>query len=179
MARALFIGRFQPLHNGHLEVIKEIKRKHDEIVIGIGSAYQAFTKENPFTSGERYEMILRALNEEGITGFYVVPIPDINRYNIWPEHVNTLCPRFDVVYTNSPLNILLFKNAGFEVKTTKIYKRSEYSGREIRHRIIKGESWHDLVPPSVIKFLEEIEGVERLRELAKDDYSYDQNKEDA
>ena len=36
--RGLLIGRMQPVHNGHIEIIKQILEEVDEIIIGIGSA---------------------------------------------------------------------------------------------------------------------------------------------
>ena len=38
IVRGILIGRMQPLHNGHIEVIKKILNEVDEIIIGIGSA---------------------------------------------------------------------------------------------------------------------------------------------
>ncbi|WP_243678243.1 adenylyltransferase/cytidyltransferase family protein [Vulcanisaeta distributa] len=47
MVRALFVGRFQPLHRGgHEEVIKWLLGRHDELVIAIGSANESFTPRN-------------------------------------------------------------------------------------------------------------------------------------
>src|SRR3970040_1541422 len=51
--RALWIGRFQPFHLGHLSMAKRILAEVDELVIGIGSAQYSHTPENPFTAGER------------------------------------------------------------------------------------------------------------------------------
>ncbi|MEM0023032.1 MAG: adenylyltransferase/cytidyltransferase family protein, partial [Archaeoglobaceae archaeon] len=48
--RALFIGRFQPYHLGHHEVVKKILEEVDELIIGIGSAQESHSLENPFTA---------------------------------------------------------------------------------------------------------------------------------
>ena len=61
--RGLYIGRFQPYHLGHQAVLEEIAREVDEIVIVIGSAQESHGPENPFTSGERMEMIYAALGK--------------------------------------------------------------------------------------------------------------------
>ena len=53
MATALYIGRFQPPHLGHISVIKEILKKYDSVIIGIGSAQEKGTYENPFSAAER------------------------------------------------------------------------------------------------------------------------------
>src|SRR5256885_9498938 len=54
--RALFVGRFQPFHRGHLSMVKRILESNSEIIVGIGSAQYSHTGENPFTAGERYEI---------------------------------------------------------------------------------------------------------------------------
>jgi nicotinamide-nucleotide adenylyltransferase len=164
--RALTLGRFQPFHNGHLEVIKEILEEHDSLVIVIGSAQHSHSLENPFTAGERYLMISNTLANHGISNYFLVPVMDINRYALWVAHVESLIPSVDIVYTHNPLTKRLFGEKNYQVETPKLYDRENYSGQEIRRRIIESESWQDLVPSEVVKVIEDIEGVDRLRDLA-------------
>lgn len=53
----VYIGRFQPLHNAHVEIIRRAKALADKVVIIIGSAYQPRTYKNPFTTEERKAML--------------------------------------------------------------------------------------------------------------------------
>jgi len=149
--RALFVGRFQPFHRGHLATVKRILETNDEIIVGIGSAQYSHTGENPFTAGERYEMIKRALDAEGIHDYHIVPIPDTHVHSVWVSHVTSLVPRFDAVYTNSDLVVRLFREHGLKV----------------RHRMLKGGDWESLVPSVVAEYIKEIDGVERIRETHK------------
>ena len=71
---ALIIGRFQPFHNGHLMVLKAMASKYSPVV-AIGSAQLSHTADNPFTAGERYEMILSAVEDEGLQ-VRILPVPD-------------------------------------------------------------------------------------------------------
>jgi nicotinamide-nucleotide adenylyltransferase len=161
----LIIGRFQPFHNGHFEVIKTIANDCDAIIIGIGSAELSHTLDNPFTAGERHLMISRALKEEGLDTFYIVPIVDIHRYAVWVSHVEALVPPFNTIYSNNPLTRRLFREAGYEVRHSPLFNRDLYSGTEIRRRIIDGEEWKDLVPKGVAGVIEEIDGVNRVKDL--------------
>jgi nicotinamide-nucleotide adenylyltransferase len=163
--RALFLGRFQPFHLGHFNVIYEIAKDAEYIVIAIGSAQLSHSKENPFTSGERYSMISRALNAGLINNYHIVPIEDLNRYSLWVSHVVSHCPEFDAVYAHNPLSIRLFKEGGYKVVKLELINPDTYSATEIRRRIIAGEEWRDLVPDEVAKVIDEINGVERLKEL--------------
>lgn len=169
IVKGLIIGRFQPFHNGHLKVISKISKECDLIIVGVGSAQDSHTPENPFTAGERYVMISRALDSEGISDYYIVPIVDVNRNALWVAHVESLLPPFDVVFTNNPLPKQLFKERGYKVKGIKLYDRKRYSSTEIRKRMIAGKTWTDLVPKEVAKTIKEIDGVSRLKQLAKDD----------
>ncbi len=56
----VLIGRFQPFHNAHLEIVKRATALTDHLVIITGSANQPRTYKNPFTSRERAAMIRNA-----------------------------------------------------------------------------------------------------------------------
>jgi nicotinamide-nucleotide adenylyltransferase len=169
--RALFIGRFQPPHKGHLKVFKQILREAEELIVGIGSAQESHTLENPFTAGERMLMLGRALAEEGIgvSRVHIVPIPDVNNNALWVSHVLSYSPPFSVVYTGNPLVRRLFKEAGYEVKSFPMYNRKDYMGTRIRERMVKGKKWKHLLPTTVVEVIEEIDGVGRMRDLSHSD----------
>lgn len=163
---ALVIGRFQPFHKGHLEVVRTIARECGSTIVGIGSAQYSHTLENPFTAGERYLMISRSLRDDGLRNVHIVPIPDINRYSVWVSHVASLVPPFQVVYSNNPLTKRLFSEAGYEVRASPMFNREVYSGTEIRRRMLAGEGWAELVPKAVVDVVHQVKGVERMRDLS-------------
>ena len=167
MARVLIIGRFQPFHKGHLAMVQRILKDHEEVIIGIGSAQYSHTGENPFTAGERFEMIKRSLDAEGIHDYHIVPIPDTHVHSVWVSHVKSLVPAFDAVVTNSDLVVRLFREHGIKVLSLPLVSREKYSGTEVRRRMQKGGDWPSLVPPAVAAFVGEIDGIERIRETYK------------
>jgi len=166
--RAFFIGRFQPYHLGHHQVLKDILDEVDELIIGIGSAQESHTIENPFTAGERILMISNALKEYR-DRIYIIPLEDIYRNSLWVSHVVSMVPPFDVVYSNNPLVVRLFREAGYKVKRTRMINRMEFQGTEIRKRMLSGEDWQGLVPKEVAKVIVEIGGIERIKEIADKD----------
>ena len=170
--RGFFIGRFQPYHLGHHEIVKEIVYEVDELIIGIGSAQESHTLENPFTAGERILMVYKALDEidpDLRKRVYVIPLEDIYRNALWVSHVISMVPPFDIVFSNNPLVIRLFKEAGFKVRRTKLYNRQLLQGKEIRKLMIEGGNWEKYVPKSVAEVIKEIGGVERVKDIAKND----------
>ncbi len=171
MATALLIGRYQPFHKGHLEVVKKILEECEVLVIGIGSAQYSHSRENPFTGGERLSMIAEALAEGKIPlhRYIIIPIPDINNNAAWVSHVKTYCPPFDVVYTRNPLSKRLFEEAGIKVKEQPLFDRHKYSGTAIRDKMIAGQEWESLVPKGVARVVKKISGVERLKSVIGND----------
>lgn len=166
--RAFYIGRFQPYHLGHHTVLQKIADEVDEIIIGIGSAQRSHTMTDPFTAGERVTMVSRSL-EELETTFYVIPIMDMDRHAVWVSHVRSLMPQFNVVYSNNPLVVHLFGEANIQVRRPPLYQKDEYSGTEIRRRMLNDEKWEDLVPKAVAKVVKEVDGVQRLKNLSQSD----------
>jgi nicotinamide-nucleotide adenylyltransferase len=169
--RGVFVGRFQPFHKGHLRAVKDILGKVDELVIVVGSSQYSHTFDNPFTTGERITMIRRAMKEERIlpSKYWMVHVPDLHVHMIWVAQVVGYTPRFGVVYTNEPLTRRLFIEAGYNVEPVSFHRREIYASTEIRERMLSGEDWEELVPGSVAEFIKEIDGVERLQDLAKTD----------
>ena len=56
----VLIGRFQPFHNAHLEIVKRATALCDQLIVITGSAHQPRTYKNPFSSFERERMIRAA-----------------------------------------------------------------------------------------------------------------------
>lgn len=53
----LFLGRFQPLHNGHQHIIDKIKSDELTPIIIIGSTQEERTTKNPYNQFERLKMV--------------------------------------------------------------------------------------------------------------------------
>ncbi|MEM0156572.1 MAG: nicotinamide-nucleotide adenylyltransferase [Thermoplasmataceae archaeon] len=167
--RAFIVGRFQPFHNGHLEIIRSILKNNASVIIGIGSAQYSHTLKDPFTAGERHLMISTTLEREGIFQFYLVPIEDVNSNPLWVAHVESLTPGFNRVYTNNPLVTRLFREKNYRVESMKMINRSKWSGTHIREKMIKNQDWRSDVPRAVADIIDEIDGISRIQDLARTD----------
>lgn len=54
---SVFIGRFQPPHKAHIEIIKQALDKTEKCLVLIGSSFQASDVRNPFSNKIREDMI--------------------------------------------------------------------------------------------------------------------------
>jgi nicotinamide-nucleotide adenylyltransferase len=169
--RGLYIGRFQPFHSGHLNAIRDALKEVKELVIVIGSAQYSHNIANPFTAGERLVMIREALEEDEIdcSRVWIVPVPDVHLHMMWVSAVEGYTPHFDVVYSNEPLTRRLFTEAGYKVKPIPFFQRKRYSSTNIREKMLVNDEWEAFVPKSVARFIKDIDGISRLRDLNKTD----------
>ncbi len=165
MKRALFPGRFQPPHWGHVYAVKEILREVDEVIIAVGSAQFNYILKDPFTAGERIWMLREALREGGVdlSRVVIVPIPNVENNMEWLGRVRSYTPPFHVVYTGNPFVALLFREAGYEVRQQPMYHRERFSSTRVRELMLRGDQWEELVPRAVVEIIKTIGGVERLR----------------
>ena len=162
---ALFVGRFQPFHKGHLWAVNKILEENEVVIIGIGSSQYSDTMENPFSFYERKEMIKRTLDKEGITNYKVIAIPDIHDHTEWAVYVMDLVKGFHFVYTGSELTRKLFTLAGVHVKD--LNRKDHISASEVRFRIIKDMDWKELLSESVLDYIIEIGGEDRIKKLSR------------
>jgi nicotinamide-nucleotide adenylyltransferase len=88
---------------------------------------------------------------------------------MWVSSVKGYTPEFDVVYSNEPLTRRLFMESGYKVKPIRLFERKEYSSTEIREKMVKDQDWEKLVPKSVVAFIKEIDGINRIKDLTKTD----------
>ncbi|BCU67350.1 nicotinamide-nucleotide adenylyltransferase [Sulfolobales archaeon HS-7] len=172
MYRGIYPGRFQPFHLGHMNVIKWGLERVDELIVLIGSAQESHTLSNPFTAGERIEMINGTLREQKIPADRVIliPIPDILMNGVWVYHVKMYVPKFNAVIARNPLVNRLFREADFDVLEPPLYNREKYNSTLIRKQIIISDpSWIEAVPEFVVKYVKLIGGDIRLKEIAGTD----------
>jgi len=116
-------------------------------------------------------MIHRALSQAGLDmeRLWIVPVPDVNLHMLWVSALEGYTPKFNIVYSNEPLTRRLFMEAGYSVCDLPYFDRKIYNSTLVREKIIQDNSWTTLVPKAVADFIKEIDGVNRLRDLARSD----------
>lgn len=84
---SIVIGRFQPLHNGHIELINHARSIAESTIIIVGSANKPITPKNPFSAIDRRHMISKSLAD-----YHDIHIIAVNDYMYndekWISQVN-------------------------------------------------------------------------------------------
>ncbi len=171
--RFMIFGRFQPFHRGHISIVEwGFNRGYDEVVFLVGMASENYTPRNPFTAGERIEMIRLSMVDHGIPLDRVITatIRTLETSIGSVYYVLSYVPRVEAIMTRNPVIGKIFMDAGIKVVKPPVFNRDEWRGERIRSLIAKGDPrWKKAVTPSTAKFIEEIGGVERIRySLARD-----------
>ena len=166
--RGVVIGRFQPFHNGHLLLIRQILRECNEVLIVVGSAQRNYTIANPFTAGERILMIRKSLIEGGVdvSKIIIIPLIDIEDNAMWFPMLVSMLPPFDIIYSGNRLVVSL-ASSYLEVRSPKFVRKKHYNGSYIRHRILSGQKWSNLVSKSVFDIICSIDGINRIIKIGK------------
>ncbi|MDH3342050.1 MAG: nicotinamide-nucleotide adenylyltransferase [Nitrosopumilus sp.] len=161
----LLIGRFQPFHLGHLEALRFALSKVDKLWVGLGSSNKPPEKNNPFTAEERKEMILSSIDDSMKNKISIYFIPDLDNHVKWIEKIDTIVPKFDIVFSNDELTKHLYSKRTTQVISIPFLKRDELSGTNIRDLITSDQKWDHLVPEGTRFFLENNHGKDRLKIL--------------
>ena len=84
----VFIGRFQPPHLGHLAVIRAALKQARQVIVLVGSAWQARSLRNPWRFDERRQMLRSAFDEDDNARLEIVPLLDaLYNDDVWVHDV--------------------------------------------------------------------------------------------
>ena len=161
----LLIGRFQPFHLGHLDALRFALSKVDKLWVGLGSSNKPIEKNNPFSAEERKKMILSSIDDSIRNKIEIYFISDFEDHIKWAEHIDTIVPKFDIVFTNDEMTKHLYSKRQTKVDVIPFTKRDALSGTNIRDLILRDQPWEEFVPDGTKKFLNETNAKQRLKNL--------------
>ncbi len=169
--RGLMMGRFQPFHLGHLDLVKQILKECDEVIITITSSQFNYLDKDPFTAGERIEMIHNSLKESNVDLTRCLILAIENQFNIstWLSYIKSMLPHFDKVYSGNEYVKMLLADSKIEVVKPVFLDREQYNATAIRSMIVSDGDWEKFVPSAVSGFIKKINGQNRLEIITKSD----------
>lgn len=154
---ALFIGRFQPPHLGHLDAISQIVSQGvDNILIWIGSSNKEWTKENPFNFDQRKEMIKLLTDWKDLPTVSIHSIPDMGDDEAWQNYILKKFQRFDFVASGNPRVREIFEKIW--INTINFDIKVPARASNIRHQIFLNRKWclKEFLSPEIMEYLERI-----------------------
>jgi nicotinamide-nucleotide adenylyltransferase len=158
--KTVFVGRFQPMHQGHKKVIEDHIDSEDNFAVVIGSADKKRGEKNPLSADEREE-ILKAC----FPGLEVLHLEDEGQNDEgnkkWIENLKGLGAE-KVISRNDLVKDLVTEDGDLELIEQEMYDPEIYSGTEVRRRIRSGEEWRYLVPGCCEEVIAEL--VEEIRD---------------
>ena len=120
----LLIGRFQPFHLGHLEALQFALSKVDKLWVGLGSSNKSAQKNDPFSAEERKEMILSSIDDSMKDKISIYFIPDLDNHVKWIEEIDTIVPKFDIIFSNDDLTKHLYSKRSTQLMTIPFLNRN-------------------------------------------------------
>ncbi|MFC4236277.1 bifunctional nicotinamide-nucleotide adenylyltransferase/Nudix hydroxylase [Thalassospira xianhensis] len=186
----VYIGRFQPFHNGHLHCLLTALEKCKHVVVLIGSAKRARSTRNPFKWNEISRMLLGALTRDQKDRVTIVPLLDTYNDVLWTQNVQAAVAgtvtQHHVSPTGSTPKIALVghgkDNSSYYLgmfpqwQSVNVPNIGDLSATPIRSTYFseQGKILPDTVPASTLALLEEFAGspaftymVEESRYIAK------------
>ena len=155
--KVVFVGRFQPLHNGHLEAIKWIIGQTGEVKIVIGSMQEFGQMDNPLEFKERKEIVEAALAEAGIKNCKIFGLPDFYNDAAWAKkllEITGLKAAETFLVSLNDWAVACAKKVGIAAADHPVFC-DNLSATQVRETLSSGFDWEKLVPSAVAKYLKE------------------------
>jgi bifunctional NMN adenylyltransferase/nudix hydrolase len=175
----VLIGRFQPLHNAHLEIIKRATALTDQLVIITGSGRQPRTYKNPFTSAERARMIKAATSGLSMRVYVEENIDTIYNDQAWAVRIQGIVSKYRVLggggvgiighkKDDSSFYLDMFPQWGYEdVELIEFLSavdiRDLYFREDANYKFLKG-----VVPETTYEFLLDFAHTDEYRQIIKE-----------
>ena len=187
----IVIGRFQPLHTAHQDLIKHSLALAEKVIIILGSARSAPDVKNPFTPAMREE-IIRACFPEAAERLIFRAVRDYP-YNdhVWTAEVQNIVGEIAEETESAKIAMVgffkdrssyylnLFPQWNFEEFYCADKRNLKINATEIRERYFADdEDWRKLVPETVEKYLEIFKTTEFFPHLQKEFAYLQKYKED-
>ncbi|WP_243794482.1 cytidyltransferase [Saccharopolyspora gloriosae] len=163
-------GRYQPVHEQHLELFEIALRDADHLIIAITnpdpvarqeestSAHRHLAEANPFTYFERARLLYTALADRGRAEQTTIVPFDLTRPECWPHYVPLRARQVVRAYSDWERHKAgLLADAGYRLTMLDGDPATKVSATDIRARLAgKTATWTDMVPASIAPILTEL-----------------------
>lgn len=177
-------GRFQPLHNGHMEYILAAQERCQFLYVGltqpdiralrstVHGSHRALKYSNPLSYFERQELVTQSLEDSGVERslFSVIPFP-IETADRLTDFLPLNVTCFTTIYEDwNVQKVRLLEAVGYRVEVLWRRAHKAVQGSEIRDSIRVGkEDWKRDVPQATIDLVARLDLRSRLESLSAAD----------
>jgi bifunctional NMN adenylyltransferase/nudix hydrolase len=174
----VLIGRFQPFHRAHLEIVKRATSLCEQLVVITGSAAQPRTYKNPFTSAERRNMIKSATAGLSIRIHVEENVDTIYNDQAWAIRIQGIVSKYHVPGTKtaiighkkdeSSFYLSMFPQWGYEdveeiEPLSAVDIRDLYFKRDVNMNFIRA-----VVPGTTFDFLDEFRHTPEYEQIIRE-----------
>lgn len=165
-AYACVTGRFQPVHEQHLELIGMALTRAERAVVGVTnpdssarraeatSRHRHTSEANPFSYFERLTLLRAALRAEGWEDRVMIVPFDLTRPACWPEYVPHDALQVVRVFSEwEREKARQLREAGYRVWEVAGDPASKVHATDIREAMARGGDWTTLVPAATVPLL--------------------------
>jgi nicotinamide-nucleotide adenylyltransferase len=159
-------GRFQPVHDQHLELFELVAAECEHLVVAITnpdsgarreeptSAHRHTPEANPFSYFERVRLLTVALAAAGLGGRMTIVPFDLTRPEVWTQYVPRHAHQYVRAYSPWERDKAgRLAAAGYEVTVIDGDPATKRHAADVRACIRAGGDWESLVPPATVAVL--------------------------
>lgn len=110
-------------------------------------------------------MIISSIDKKTTGRIKIYYLPDTGDHSKWVQTVNSIVPKYDVVFSNDELTQHIFERHGVKVISVTLKQRESLSGTNLREKIANDKDWKNLVPDGTRNVLLKINAKDRLQGL--------------
>ena len=163
LGRIGMVARWQPIHSGHVPVLRALCDRAERAIIGIGSTNR-HTVRSPFSLSETADMIRLVL--AGRENYALLPIPDLDDGPRWRAMVVEMFGPLDLFVTANPYVWSLLAAEYPLVRPVELVPanaRVAVDGTMVRRAMARGDTWRALVPGEIADYITARQLDERFR----------------
>lgn len=154
LGRVGIIGRFKPVHKGHIATLETVCENAEHVLIGLGSPNK-YDARNPFTAKESGEMINAVLHSKYLN-YSFLEVPDFDNAVLWRENTVKLFGKLDCFVTSNDYVVELLKSDYKIVHPFEIVPPEKFmpiNATMVRMAMAKKEPWEHFVPDAVANYI--------------------------
>ena len=157
----IYIGRFQPIHNGHIKVIDEAMLVSDKIIIICGSIDKFNTEKNPLSFDQR-KMLIESVIESKYSGrYHIIGVKDMPKESDWNKGILSQVNNISGNSKNIAIIGHFKDDSSYYLKNFPMWglvtvdNHMNINATDIRKAITKGnmEAVKDLLPSNVLDYM--------------------------